>query len=188
MLESDAAAIHKFGLEKDEILYGFRYRLFKPTDRGMSILTLAQTHGRAITFAPASRWPSRSCMSRCDGVGGATAILQPLLSMPRAGTRFDGLYFQQFDLWYDRAVRSLRPHPRANAPAPLPMAILENNFNISGLAQAAGASFVARRQFYHATQLEKIIEKAILKKVFTRRGDHPMSEMYGRRNREDCSG
>jgi 2-oxoglutarate ferredoxin oxidoreductase subunit beta len=61
---------------------------------------------------------------------------------------------------------------------------VEPSFNISGLAQAAGASFVARSTVYDALRLDKLIERAIRKKgfsvveVFT-----PCPTAFGRRNK-----
>jgi len=60
----------------------------------------------------------------------------------------------------------------------------ENSFNISGLAEAAGASFVARSTVYDAVILGKYIEKAILKKGFSVvEVMTPCPTAFGRRNR-----
>ncbi|MDZ7260626.1 MAG: 2-oxoacid:ferredoxin oxidoreductase subunit beta, partial [candidate division KSB1 bacterium] len=57
-------------------------------------------------------------------------------------------------------------------------------FNISGLAQAAGASFVARGTVYEALRLDKLIEQAIRKKGFSVvEVMTPCPTAYGRRNR-----
>ena len=60
----------------------------------------------------------------------------------------------------------------------------ENSFNISGLAEAAGASFVARGTVYDAIKLDKYIEKAIHKKGFSVvEVMTPCPTAFGRRNR-----
>jgi len=66
-----------------------------------------------------------------------------------------------------------------------PYGNFENAFNISGLAQAAGASFVARATVYNAVQLEKLIQRAIERKGFSLvEVLSPCPTAYGRRNRE----
>jgi len=65
-----------------------------------------------------------------------------------------------------------------------PFGNLEQPFNISGLAEAAGASFVARSTAFHATQLEGYIKRALLKPGFAVvEAMSPCPTVYGRRNR-----
>lgn len=47
-----------------------------------------------------------------------------------------------------------------------PLGNIEPPFSIDALAEAAGASFVARSTVYHARELDQIIEKALRKKGF----------------------
>ncbi len=65
-----------------------------------------------------------------------------------------------------------------------PFGNLEPSFNISGLAEAAGATFVARSTAYHATQLENFIVRALEKKGFSVvEAMSPCPTVYGRRNK-----
>ncbi|MBN2357548.1 2-oxoacid:ferredoxin oxidoreductase subunit beta, partial [candidate division KSB1 bacterium] len=75
--------------------------------------------------------------------------------------------------------------PKGKRASTAPYGSFENAFNISGLAQAAGASFVARATVYNAVQLEKYIERALLKKGFSVvEVISPCPTAFGRRNRE----
>jgi 2-oxoglutarate ferredoxin oxidoreductase subunit beta len=61
----------------------------------------------------------------------------------------------------------------------------ERGFDISKLAIAAGAPFVARGTVYHVVQLKKLIEQAILKKGFSLvEVISNCHTLYGRMNRE----
>jgi 2-oxoglutarate ferredoxin oxidoreductase subunit beta len=65
-----------------------------------------------------------------------------------------------------------------------PFGNLEASFNISGLAEAAGAAFVARSTAYHVTQLENFIVKALGKKGFSVvEAMSPCPTVFGRRNK-----
>jgi 2-oxoglutarate ferredoxin oxidoreductase subunit beta len=66
-----------------------------------------------------------------------------------------------------------------------PYGNLENSFDICGLAQAAGASYVARGTVYHAVQLDKLIEGAMRKKGFSVvEVLTPCPTYYGRHNNQ----
>jgi len=74
--------------------------------------------------------------------------------------------------------------PKGKKASTAPYGSFENTFNISGLAQAAGASFVARSGVYNPVQLENYIVKAIQKKGFSLvEIMSPCPTAYGRRNR-----
>ena len=74
--------------------------------------------------------------------------------------------------------------PRGKFASTAPYGNVDNSFNISGLAQAAGASFVARGTVHDAVKLDRMIEKAIRKKGFSVvEVMSPCPTAYGRRNR-----
>jgi 2-oxoglutarate ferredoxin oxidoreductase subunit beta len=74
--------------------------------------------------------------------------------------------------------------PRGARASTSPYGNIEPHFNISGLASAAGASFVARGDVYHVQKLEKLIAQAIQKKGFSVVEIlSPCPTAYGRRNR-----
>jgi 2-oxoglutarate ferredoxin oxidoreductase subunit beta len=61
---------------------------------------------------------------------------------------------------------------------------LEPTFNISGLAKAAGASFVARGDVYNVKRLDKLIEQAMQKVGFSLvEVVSPCPTAFGRRNK-----
>ena len=57
--------------------------------------------------------------------------------------------------------------PTGKRGSTAPYGSIEPAFDISGLAIAAGASFVARTTCYHAVQMDKLIYKALVKKGFS---------------------
>ncbi|HOX84457.1 MAG TPA: 2-oxoacid:ferredoxin oxidoreductase subunit beta [bacterium] len=186
VLKAMLRAIHKIGLEKDEICMvsgiGCSSRLTGYVDFN----TLHTTHGRAITFATGIKMAKPELhVIVVTGDGDATAI---------GGNHYIHAARRNIDLTvilfnnsiYGMTGGQVSPTtPKGKRASTAPYGNFENNFNISGLAQAAGASFVARSTVYHATQLEKIIEKAILKKGFSLvEVITQCPTMYGRRNRE----
>ena len=186
VLKSMLRAIDRIGLSKDEVCMvsgiGCSSRLTGYVDFN----TLHTTHGRAITFATGIKMTKPELnVIVVTGDGDATAI---------GGNHYIHAARRNIDLTvvlfnnniYGMTGGQVSPTtPLGKYASTAPYGNFENNFNISGLAQAAGASFVARTTVYHATQLEKYIEKAIRKKGFS------VVEVvtqcpttYGRRNRE----
>lgn len=186
VLKAMLRAIHKLGLEKDKICMvsgiGCSSRLTGYVDFN----TLHTTHGRAITFATGIKMARPELhVIVVTGDGDATAI---------GGNHYIHAARRNIDLTvilfnnniYGMTGGQVSPTtPLGKFASTAPYGNFENSFNISGLALAAGASFVARSTVYHATQLEKYVEKAILKKGFS------VVEVitqcpttYGRRNRE----
>ncbi len=178
-------AIDRIGLQKDEICMvsgiGCSSRLTGYVDFN----TLHTTHGRAIAFATGVK------MARPDlhvivitGDGDATAI---------GGNHYIHAARRNIDITvilfnnniYGMTGGQVSPTTPLNARASTaPFGNPENSFNISGLAEAAGASFVARGTVYDAIQLDKFIEKAILKKGFSVvEALTPCPTAYGRRNK-----
>jgi len=129
--------------------------------------TLHTTHGRALTFATGLK------LARPDlkvivvmGDGDALAI---------GGNHFIHSCRRNIDLTaiiinnsiYGMTGGQVGPTtPLGAFSATTPYGNLEPPFNIPELAIAAGASFVARSTVYHAIELSRFIEKAILKKGF----------------------
>ncbi len=186
VLKSMLRAIDKIGLEKDEVCMvsgiGCSSRLTGYVDFN----TLHTTHGRAMTFATGIKMANPKLhVIVVTGDGDATAI---------GGNHYIHAARRNIDLTvilfnnniYGMTGGQVSPTtPLGKRASTAPLGNFENNFNISGLAQAAGASFVARGTVYHATQLETYIRKAILKKGFSLvEVLTPCPTAYGRRNRE----
>jgi 2-oxoglutarate ferredoxin oxidoreductase subunit beta len=186
VLKAMLRAIDHIGLNKDDVCMvsgiGCSSRLTGYVDFN----TLHTTHGRALTFATGIKVAKpRLNVIVVTGDGDATAI---------GGNHYIHAARRNIDITvilfnnniYGMTGGQVSPTtPVGKKASTAPYGNIENSFNISGLAQSAGASFVARSTVYHATQLEKYIEKAIRKtgfsvvEVLT-----PCPTTYGRRNRE----
>jgi 2-oxoglutarate ferredoxin oxidoreductase subunit beta len=147
--------------------------------------TLHTTHGRAIAFATGVKMANPKLhVVVVTGDGDATAI---------GGNHYIHAARRNIDLTiilmnnyiYGMTGGQVSPTtPIGKRATTAPYGNVEHSFNISGLAQAAGASFVARSTAYHASQLENYIKKALEKKgLSVVEAMSPCPTVYGRRNR-----
>lgn len=185
VLKAILRAIDRIGLSKDEITMvsgiGCSSRLTGYVDFN----TLHTTHGRAIAFATGVKMvkPEMTVIV-VTGDGDATAI---------GGNHYIHAARRNIDLTvilfnnniYGMTGGQVSPTtPMGSRASTAPFGNVENAFNISGLAEAAGASFVARGTVYDAIKLDRMIEKAIRKKGFSVvEVMTPCPTAFGRRNR-----
>lgn len=185
VLKAMLRAIDRIGLSKDEITMvsgiGCSSRLTGYVDFN----TLHTTHGRAIAFATGVKMvkPEMTVIV-VTGDGDATAI---------GGNHYIHAARRNIDITvilfnnniYGMTGGQVSPTtPFGYRASTAPFGSVENTFNISGLAEAAGASFVARGTVYDAIKLDKMIEKAIRKKGFSVvEVMTPCPTAFGRRNR-----
>ena len=185
VMKSMLRAIDKIGLSKDEITMvsgiGCSSRLTGYVDFN----TLHTTHGRAIAFATGVKMvkPEMTVIV-VTGDGDATAI---------GGNHYIHAARRNIDITvilfnnniYGMTGGQVSPTtPSGFKASTAPYGNVENSFNISGLAEAAGASFVARGTAFDALKLDKMIEKAIRKKGFSVvEAMSPCPIAFGRRNR-----
>lgn len=151
----------------------------------IDINTLHTTHGRAIAFATGVKLAKPDLhVVVVTGDGDATAI---------GGNHYIHAARRNIDLTvllynnhiYGMTGGQMSPTtPRGMKASTAPFGNLEPSFNISGLAKAAGASFVARADVYHVQKLEKLIVRAMQKKGFSVVEIlSPCPTAYGRRNK-----
>jgi len=168
ILKSLLRAIDKIGLEKDNVVIVSGIGCSSRAPGYLDFNTLHTTHGRAIAFATGIK------VARPDlnvivitGDGDATAI---------GGNHYIHAARRNIDLTviifnnniYGMTGGQVSPTtPRGKRASTAAYGNIEHSFNISGLAEAAGASFVARGTAYDAIPLERIIEKAIRRKGFS---------------------
>ncbi len=185
VLKSMLRAIDKIGLSKDEICMvsgiGCSSRLTGYVDFN----TLHTTHGRAIAFATGVKMAKpEMTVIVVTGDGDATAI---------GGNHYIHAARRNIDITvilfnnniYGMTGGQVSPTtPIGLKASTAPYGNPENSFNISGLAEAAGASFVARGTVHDALILDRYIEKAIRKKGFSVvEVMTPCPTAFGRRNR-----
>ena len=178
-------AIDAEELDKDEVVVVSGIGCSSRIPGYLDFNTLHTTHGRAIPFSTGVK------MARPDlkviivsGDGDATAI---------GGNHFIHACRRNIDITllvlnnniYGMTGGQYSPTTFVGARATTaPYGCLEPEFNISGLAQAAGATYVARGTCYHAQQMVKLIRDAIKNKGFS--VVEVMSDCptyYGRKNR-----
>lgn len=185
VLKSMLRAIDRLGLSNDEICMvsgiGCSSRLTGYVDFN----TLHTTHGRAIAYATGVKMvkPEMTVIV-VTGDGDATAI---------GGNHYIHAARRNIDITvvlfnnniYGMTGGQVSPTtPFSFKASTAPFGNVENTFNISGLAEAAGASFVARGTVYDAIKLDRMIEKAIRKKGFSVvEVMTPCPTAFGRRNR-----
>ncbi|MBN2012562.1 2-oxoacid:ferredoxin oxidoreductase subunit beta [candidate division KSB1 bacterium] len=185
VLKSMLRAIDKIGLDQNEVCMvsgiGCSSRLTGYVDFN----TLHTTHGRAIPFATGVKMAKPELtVIVVTGDGDATAI---------GGNHYIHAARRNIDITvilfnnniYGMTGGQVSPTtPIGKKASTAPFGNPENSFNISGLAEAAGASFVARGTVHDAIPLEKYIEKAIRKKGFSVvEVMTPCPTAYGRRNK-----
>jgi 2-oxoglutarate ferredoxin oxidoreductase subunit beta len=168
VLGSLIRAIDRTGFEKDDIVLvsgiGCSGRLPVYVDFN----TLHTTHGRALTFATGVKLANPKLqVIVIMGDGDATSI---------GGNHFIHAARRNIDITtiilnnsvYGMTGGQYSPTTPYGAFATTALyGNVEQSFSISELAATAGASMVARGTVYHATMLDDLIEKAILKKGFS---------------------
>ena len=134
----------------------------------MDFNTLHTTHGRALTFATGIKMAKPELnVIVISGDGDATAI---------GGNHFIHACRRNIDLTlilfnnniYGMTGGQYSPTtPLGMMASTAPYGQMEPPFDISALAVAAGASFVARTTTYHSLQMEKYITRGLAKKGFS---------------------
>ena len=185
VLKAMLRAIDRIGLSKDEITMvsgiGCSSRLTGYVDFN----TMNTTHGRAIAFATGVKMvkPEMNVIV-VTGDGDATAIGgNHFIHAARRNIDLTVILFNN-NIYGMTGGQASPTTPPGYFASTAPFGSIDNTFNISGLAEAAGASFVARGTAYDALKLDKLIEKAIRKKGFSLvEVMTPCPTSFGRRNR-----
>jgi len=185
VLKSILRVVDKVGLAKDDVCMVSGIGCSSRTPGYVDFNTLHTTHGRAIPFATGVKMAKPELnVIVVTGDGDATAI---------GGNHYIHAARRNIDLTvilfnnniYGMTGGQVSPTtPVDKKASTAPFGNREASFNISGLAKAAGAAFVARGTVYHVFELDKLIERALLKKGFSVvEVITPCPTAYGRRNR-----
>ena len=185
VLKSMLGAIDRLGLQKDDVAMVSGIGCSSRAPGYVDFNTLHTTHGRAIAFATGVK------MARPDmkvivvtGDGDATAIGGN--HFIHAARRNIDLTVVLFNNWiYGMTGGQVSPTtPLASRATTAPFGNPEPSFDISGLAIAAGASYVARGTVTNPVKLSQMIEKGIRKKGFALiEALSPCPTAYGRQNK-----
>jgi len=185
VLKAILRAVDRIGIDPNEMVMVSGIGCSSRTPGYVDANTLHTTHGRAITFATGIK------MVRPDlkvivvtGDGDATAIGGN--HFIHAARRNIDLTVVLFNNWiYGMTGGQVSPTtPLASHATTAPFGNPEPSFDISGLAIAAGASYVARGTVTNPVKLSQMIEKGIRKKGFALiEALSPCPTAYGRQNK-----
>lgn len=167
VLGSLIRTIHKLGLSKDDIVLvsgiGCAGRLPVYVDFN----TLHTTHGRALTFATGIKLAKPQLkVIVVMGDGDATAIGgNHLIHAARRNVEITAIIMNN-NIYGMTGGQFSPTTPYGLRASTAPHGHVEHAFNISRLAEAAGAAFVGRGTVYHVNILDRLLEEAIEKKGF----------------------
>jgi 2-oxoglutarate ferredoxin oxidoreductase subunit beta len=178
-------AIDRLQLRKDDICMVSGIGCSSRLPGYLDFNTLHTTHGRALAFATGVKLANpkmKVIVISGDGdalaIGGNHFIHAARRNIDLTLILFNNLIYGMTGGQYSPAT------PQGQFASTAPYGHIEAPFDPCKLAEASGASFVARGTAYHATQLDKLIEEGIQNRGFS------MIEVmvqcptiYGRRNR-----
>lgn len=185
VLKSLIRGLKKLDIAKDDAVMVSGIGCSSRTPGYIDINTLHTTHGRALAFATGVKFANPKLkVIVVTGDGDATAIGgNHYIHAARRNIDITCLLYNNYI--YGMTGGQVSPTtPRGMNASTAPFGNTEPAFNISGLAQAAGASFVARGDVYHVQQLDKLIAAALGKTGFSLVEIlSPCPTAYGRRNK-----
>jgi 2-oxoglutarate ferredoxin oxidoreductase subunit beta len=185
VLKGILRAIDSVGLRKDDIVMVSGIGCSSRAPGYVDFNTLHTTHGRAIAFATGVKLAKpRLNVIVVTGDGDCSAI---------GGNHFIHAARRNIDITvvvfnnhiYGMTGGQASPTtPYGMKASTAPYGSLEPPFDISNLAAAAGATFVARTTTYHVAQIDKFVERGIRNKGFSViEVLTPCPTSFGRRNR-----
>ena len=168
ILKSIIRGIAKQGWKKDDVVVVSGIGCSSRAPGYLDFNTLHTTHGRAIAFATGVKMANPALhVIVITGDGDATAIGgNHFIHGARRNINLTVILFNNYI--YGMTGGQASPTTPRNAYATTtPYGCIDPNFNISGLAMAAGASYVARVTTYHVFQMDRFIDQALRKKGFS---------------------
>lgn len=185
VLKALVRAIDSCGLDKNNTVIVSGIGCSSRAPGYMDFNTLHTTHGRALAFATGVKVAKPSLdVIVVSGDGDGTAIGgNHFIHACRRNIDITLVLFNNYT--YGMTGGQYSPTtPMGGYATTAPYGQPDNPFDISALAVAAGASFVARGSTYQAAQLDKLIAAGIKKKGFALiEALTDCTEIYGRRNR-----
>jgi 2-oxoglutarate ferredoxin oxidoreductase subunit beta len=134
----------------------------------MDFNTMHTTHGRALAFATGLKL-ARPAMEIIVVMGDGDALAiggNHFIHAARRNIDLTAIVVNN-NIYGMTGGQSSPTTPLAAKSATAPYGHIEQPFPVCDLAVAAGASFVARSTVYHVTELDRIMEKALLKNGFS---------------------
>ncbi len=185
VLKAILRAIDRIGLDRNQVCMVSGIGCSSRTPGYVDFNTLHTTHGRALTFATGVK------MARPDlhvivatGDGDATAIGgNHFIHAARRNIDITVVLYNNF-IYGMTGGQGSPATPQGHRTTTAPSGAIDPPFDISALAVAAGASFVARETVAKPILLDKLIERAIRKKGFSLvEAMTPCPTTYGKLNK-----
>lgn len=168
VLGSILRAVHGLEIPKDDVVFASGIGCSSRMTTYADFNTIHTAHGRALTFATGIKLakPELNVIT-VMGDGDSTAIGgNHFIHAARRNVNMTAIIVNNST--YGMTGGQYSPAtPYGSKSTTSVYGHIENAFDISNLAIAAGAAFVARGTVYHATQLDGLIKKAIQKKGFS---------------------
>ncbi|HRS51135.1 MAG TPA: 2-oxoacid:ferredoxin oxidoreductase subunit beta [Candidatus Marinimicrobia bacterium] len=186
VLKSLLRVINKLGWDKNDIALVSGIGCSSRTPGYVDFNTLHTTHGRALAFATGLKIAKPQLhVIVVSGDGDATAIGgNHFIHAARRNIDITMIIFN--NMIYGMTGGQVSPTtPTGKMATTAPYGNPDRPFDISRLAVAAGASYVARSTVYHYARLDKYIEQALTRKGFAVvEVLTPCPTSYGRMNKE----
>lgn len=162
IMRSMAQAIQNLGLDKQKVCIVSGIGCSSRAPGYMDFNTLHTTHGRALAFATGVKLANPELkVIVVTGDGDCTAIGgNHLIHTARRNIDITTIVFNN-NIYGMTGGQYSPTTPTNDFGTTAPFGNIDKAFDICKLADAAGASYVARGTAYHANQLTKIIENAI---------------------------
>ncbi len=134
----------------------------------MDFNTMHTTHGRALAFATGLKL-ARPAMEVIVVMGDGDALAiggNHFIHAARRNIDLTAIVVNN-NIYGMTGGQSSPTTPLGARSATAPYGHIEQPFPVCDLAMAAGASFVARGTVYHVTELDRLLERALLKRGFS---------------------
>ncbi|ABW19113.1 2-oxoacid:ferredoxin oxidoreductase subunit beta [Alkaliphilus oremlandii] len=168
IMRSLAMAIENLNLDKDKVCVVSGIGCSSRSSGYMDFNTLHTTHGRALAFATGIKLANPELEvivitgdGDCSAIGGNHLIHASRRNIGITTIVFNNNIYGMTGGQYSPTT------PSQDYGTTAPYGNIDKPFDICKLADAAGATYIARGTAYHANQLIKLIEKAIENKGFS---------------------
>jgi len=155
-------AVDKLGLSKDEVVMASGIGCSSRMPMYLDFNALHTTHGRSLAFATGVKF-ARPDLKVIDITGDGDALAiggNHFIHACRRNIDITAILINN-NIYGMTGGQGSPTTPSGAFSTTTPYGNAEKHFDPCSLAQAAGASFVARGTVYHATQMDTIIQKAI---------------------------
>lgn len=161
-------AVDKLGLSKDEVVMASGIGCSSRMPMYLDFNALHTTHGRSLAFATGVKF-ARPELKVIDITGDGDALAiggNHFIHACRRNIDITAILINN-NIYGMTGGQGSPTTPSGAFSTTTPYGNAEKHFDPCSLAQAAGASFVARGTVYHATQMETIIQKALSHRGFS---------------------